>query len=109
MLRAGGGWQRAVEAVHAGIRSVCYRTRRGFDKAWLRQALTTPPVRLLRAKGIVRLAADPRWHEVHVVAGRMRLSPIARGESRESALVFIGAFDAADEERLRACLDLALA
>ncbi|WP_455287155.1 CobW family GTP-binding protein [Cupriavidus necator] len=109
MLLAGKGWQRAVDAVHGGIRSVCYRPPRGFDKARLRQALSTLPVRLLRAKGIVMLAADPRRHEVHVVGGRMRLSPMAQGEGCESALVFIGAFDTVDEDRLRACLDLALA
>ncbi|WP_042878010.1 CobW family GTP-binding protein [Cupriavidus necator] len=110
MLVAGSRWQRAVDPViHEGIRSVSYRTRRRFDKARLRQALATLPVRLLRAKGIVTLAADPRLHEVHVVAGRMRLSPIAQGGTGESALVFIGAFEAADEDRLRACLDVALA
>ncbi|WP_454742897.1 CobW family GTP-binding protein [Cupriavidus necator] len=110
--RAGAGWQRAVGGVHAGIRSLSYRTRRGFDKVRLRQALATLPVRLLRAKGIVRLAADPRLHELHVVAGRMRLSPMEQGESSESSestLVFIGVFDATGEDRLRACLDVALA
>ncbi|UIF90191.1 GTP-binding protein [Cupriavidus sp. UYPR2.512] len=109
VLQAGGRWRRTGETMHAGIRSVSYQTRRDFDKARLRQALATLPVRLLRAKGMVRLAADPRLHEVHVVAGRMRLSPMVQADGGGSALVFIGAFGAEDEKNIRACLDLALA
>ncbi|MEM5429901.1 GTP-binding protein [Cupriavidus oxalaticus] len=110
VLQAHAGWQRP--APHAGIRSMAYRTGRGFDKARLRQALLTPPVRLLRAKGLVRLAADPRLHEVHVVGGRMRMRPLPRGEageSSESALVFIGAFDAAGADAISASMASALA
>ncbi|AMR80911.1 CobW family GTP-binding protein [Cupriavidus nantongensis] len=106
----GSGWQRGgVDGGHAGIRSVAYQTHRSFDKARLRQALATMPVRLLRAKGLVRLDADPRVHEVHVVGGRMRLRPAEGAGLQNSALVFIGAFDAEAEARLRACMDAALA
>lgn len=109
VLQAGGHWRRPVGTVHAGIRSISYQTGHDFDKMRLRQALKTLPVRLLRAKGMVRLAADPRLHELHVVAGRMRLNPMAQGDAAGSALVFIGAFGAEEERRIRACLDLALA
>ncbi|EON17441.1 hypothetical protein C265_22846 [Cupriavidus sp. GA3-3] len=109
VLQAGGHWRRAVGTVPAGIRSISYQTGRDFDKALLRQALKALPVRLLRAKGMVRLAADPRLHELHVVAGRMRLSPMAQGDAAGSAMVLIGAFGAEEERRIRACLDLALA
>lgn len=113
---AHGGWHRPT--LHAGIRSMVYQTGRRFDKARLRQALLTLPVRLLRAKGLVRLAADPRLHEVHVVGGRMRMRSMPHddagesgesGEFRESALVFIGAFDAAQADAIRACMASALA
>ncbi|SCU75228.1 Cobalamin synthesis protein [Cupriavidus necator] len=109
-LLGGSGWQRgAAGAVHAGIRSIAYETSRCFDKARLRVALATVPVRLLRAKGLVRLAADPRLHEVHLVGGRMRLRPAQSAGFHGSALVFIGAFDAAAQARIRACMDAALA
>ncbi|SCB18348.1 CobW family GTP-binding protein [Cupriavidus alkaliphilus] len=109
-LLNGSGWQRGgVDGGHAGIRSMAYQTPRSFDKARLRQALATVPVRLLRAKGLVRLDADPRLHEVHLVAGRMRLRPAQSAGFQHSALVFIGAFDAQAEARLRACMEAALA
>ncbi|MEM5277222.1 CobW family GTP-binding protein [Cupriavidus taiwanensis] len=106
----GSGWQRGAAAGgHAGIRSFAYQTHRGFDKARLRHALASAPVRLLRAKGLVRFDGDPRLHEVHLVAGRMRLRPAQGAGLRDPALVFIGAFDAAAEARLRACIEAALA
>ncbi|SOZ19959.1 Cobalamin synthesis protein [Cupriavidus taiwanensis] len=109
-LLDGSGWQRGVvDGGHAGIRSMAYQTPRSFDKTRLRQALATVPVRLLRAKGLVRLDADPRLHEVHLVAGRMRLRPAQSAGLQKSALVFIGAFDAQAEARLRACMEAALA
>ncbi|SPA22573.1 Cobalamin synthesis protein [Cupriavidus taiwanensis] len=109
-LLDGSGWQRGVvDGGHAGIRSMAYQTPRSFDKTRLRQALATVPVRLLRAKGLVRLDADPRLHEVHLVAGRMRLRPAQSAGFQHSALVFIGAFYAQAEARLRACMEAALA
>ncbi|AQV97217.1 GTP-binding protein [Cupriavidus necator] len=108
-LLSGAGWQRFKDSIHADIRSVAYQTPRSFDKARLRQALATVPVRLLRAKGLVRLDADPRLHEVHFVGGRIRLRPAEPAESPGSALVFIGAFDAAAEQSIRACMEAALA
>ncbi|WP_427307038.1 CobW family GTP-binding protein [Cupriavidus sp. H39] len=109
-LAGAPGWQRgAAGAGHAGIRSVAYQTARSFDKVRLRQALATLPVRLLRAKGLVRLAADPRLHEVHLVGGKMRLGPAGHADFDGSALVFVGAFDAVAETRLRACMEAALA
>ncbi|WP_029044552.1 GTP-binding protein [Cupriavidus sp. amp6] len=107
LLQSHSGWHRSTP--HTGIRSIAYQTGRGFDKARLRHALSTLPVRLLRAKGLVRLAADPRLHEVHVVGGRMRMRPLAHGGAGESALVFIGAFDAAGADSIRACMASALA
>jgi len=107
LLQSHSGWHRPTP--HTGIRSIAYQTGRGFDKARLRHALSTLPVRLLRAKGLVTLAADPRLHEVHVVAGRMRMRPLAHGGAGESALVFIGAFDAAGADSIRACMASALA
>lgn len=113
LLQAHAGWHRSPP--HAGIRSIAYQTGRGFDKARLRQALLALPVRLLRAKGLVRLAADPRLHEVHVVGGRMRMRPLPHGESAESgvfgesALVFIGAFGAAGADAIAASMESALA
>ncbi|MFS8932976.1 CobW family GTP-binding protein [Cupriavidus taiwanensis] len=116
VLQSHAGWHRP--ALHAGIRSIAYRTGRAFDKARLRQALLKLPVRLLRAKGLVRLAADPRLHEVHVVGGRMRMRSMPHGEAGEfggfgefsdSALVFIGAFDAAEADAISASMESALA
>ncbi|MCY1277965.1 putative metal chaperone YciC [compost metagenome] len=119
VLQARAGWHRPTP--HAGIRSMAYQTGRGFDKARLRQALLTLPVRLLRAKGLVRLAADPRLHEVHVIGGRMRMRAMPHGEAGESggfggfggfgksALVFIGAFDAAGADAISASMESALA
>lgn len=109
-LLAGSGWPRgAAAAGHAGIHSIAYQTPRSFDKARLRQALATVPVRLLRAKGLVRLAADARLHEVHLVGGKMRFGPADHADFDGSALVFIGAFDAGAEARLHACMEAALA
>ncbi|WP_432262223.1 CobW family GTP-binding protein [Cupriavidus sp. TMH.W2] len=108
-LLSGAGWQRLPDATHADIRSIAYQTPRSFDKARLRQALATVPVRLLRAKGLVRLEADARLHEVHLVGGRIRLRQAGPAESPGSALVFIGAFDAAAEPAIRACMEAALA
>ncbi|NSX16433.1 GTP-binding protein [Cupriavidus taiwanensis] len=109
-LLGGSGWQRGgAIAVHAGIRSIAYETSRTFDKARLRAALATMPVRLLRAKGLVRIGADARLHEIHLVGGRMRLRPAQGAGFDGSALVFIGAFDDAAQARIRACMDAALA
>ncbi|WP_434034173.1 CobW family GTP-binding protein [Cupriavidus sp. a3] len=110
VLQAHAGWPRP--APHAGIRSFAYQTGRSFDKARLRQALLSLPVRLLRAKGLVRLAADPRLHEVHVVGGRMRMRSMPHGDAGEFgefALVFIGAFDAAGADAISASMESALA
>ncbi|RDK11194.1 CobW family GTP-binding protein [Cupriavidus lacunae] len=108
-LLSGAGWRRFPDATHADIRSVAYQTPRSFDKARLRQALATVSVRLLRAKGLVHLDTDPRLHEVHFVGGRIRLRPAESGDFRGSALVFIGAFDAAAEQTIRACMAAAQA
>ncbi|MCO4865456.1 GTP-binding protein [Cupriavidus sp. WGlv3] len=108
-LLAGARWQRVQDASHAGIRSVAYQTLRRFNKARLREALVTVPVRLLRAKGLVWLDADPRLHELHLVGGRIRLRPAERADFRGSALVFIGAFDAVAEQNIRASMEAALA
>ena len=110
VLQAHAGWPRP--APHTGIRSFAYQTGRSFDKARLRQALLSLPVRLLRAKGLVRLAADPRLHEVHVVGGRMRMRSMPHGDAGEFgefALVFIGAFDAAGADAISASMESALA
>ncbi|USE77353.1 GTP-binding protein [Cupriavidus gilardii] len=111
LARGSQRWSRP-DALHRGIVTFAYRTGRAFDKARLRQALKTLPVRLLRAKGLVAFDGDARSHAVHVVAGRMRVEaiPHACGQAPdESALIFIGPFAADDETTVRACLDAALA
>lgn len=108
LSRGSRHWTRP-DALHAGILTFSYRTDRAFDKAALRQALKTLPVRLLRAKGLVAFDGDPRQHAVHLVAGRMRVEPAGHAPQDGSALVFIGPFDAADKDTVRGCLDAALA
>lgn len=111
LLGGRGDWRSATEAgQHAGIRTLAYRTGRVFDKARLRQALKDLPVRLLRAKGIVRLVGDADLHEVHLVGGRLRMGRLESADRMsESALVFIGAFGDAGEAAVRATMDQALA
>lgn len=104
------GWRSVSGAAqHAGIRTLAYRTGRVFDKSRLCQALKNLPVRLLRAKGVVRLAGDVCLHEVHLVGGRLRIGRLAcTDRMSESALVFIGAFGDAAEAAVRATMDQAV-
>jgi len=106
-LLRGGGWQSA-SALHAGIRTLSYQTDLAFDKPRLRQALKGLPVRLLRAKGVVRLAGEDGAHEVHLVGGRLRISRWEEAPQR-SSLVFIGAFGDEGETAVRAMVDEAVA
>jgi G3E family GTPase len=108
-LLDGTGWRPAGDGVHAAIRTFAYRSNRPFDKPRLRQALKDLPVRLLRAKGLVRLAGQAGLHEVHVVGGRLRIGPWPHDGGDESALVFLGPFGEAAEAVVRATLDAATA
>ena len=107
LLRPGAGWQSA-SALHAGIRTLSYQTDQAFDKPRLRQALKALPVRLLRAKGVVRLAGEDGAHEVHLVGGRLRISRWEHAP-QQSSLVFIGAFGSEGETLVRAMVDEAVA
>ncbi|KWR88431.1 CobW family GTP-binding protein [Cupriavidus sp. IDO] len=105
LLGASGHWQRPAGQA---ITSFSYRTGRRFDKGQLRQALRDLPVRLLRAKGIVRLEAGAHPHELHLVGGRMRISALPASAEAESALVFIGCFAPGEEDVVRGHLEQAL-
>lgn len=89
---------------HGGITTFTHVTTRVFDKQWLRQTLRELPVPLLRAKGIVRLAGHPQPKVLHVVGGRMALSPYEGGCDGLSTLVFIGRLKPGDEDSIRGLL-----
>lgn len=94
---------------HSGISSFSYRSDFRLDKKKLKDALRTMSVALLRAKGIVWLAQESSPQELHVVGGRILITPFAGHASTESTIVLIGRFTDEDERAVKRCLDNARA
>jgi G3E family GTPase len=70
---------------------------------WLNELLAAQGADILRAKGIVNVAGEPRrlvFQAVHMMLEGDLQSPWGEGEPRESRMVFIGRN--LDEARLRA-------
>lgn len=89
---------------HGGITTFTHVTTRVFDKQWLRQTLREFPVPLLRVKGIIRLAGHAQPKVLHVVGGRIALSPYEGRCDEHSTLVFIGRLSRSDEDAIRLLL-----
>ncbi|GAB2892977.1 CobW family GTP-binding protein [Paralcaligenes ginsengisoli] len=76
------------------------------DKAQLERNLKSLPNEVLRAKGIVYFAADPRAFSVQVVGHRVAIKPVAVGAdmARVSVLVFIGLQETMDQSGIESLI-----
>jgi G3E family GTPase len=59
----------------------------------------------LRAKGIVWLDQEASPQELHVVGGRILITPFAGHAPAESTIVLIGRFSNEDECSVKRCLE----
>ncbi|OAJ60191.1 CobW family GTP-binding protein [Paraburkholderia ginsengiterrae] len=94
---------------HSGITSFSYRSDFRLDKKKLKDAFRNMSVALLRAKGIVWLDQTASPQELHVVGGRILITPFTGHASAESTIVLIGRFTDEDERAVKRCLDNARA
>ncbi|RMI35817.1 CobW family GTP-binding protein [Nocardia stercoris] len=87
--------------LHDGYRSVSFRSSADLDPRRLVEVLAPPPAGVYRAKGHAAFAVrgERRKFVMHLVGRHLVFEPAgwSRGESRESALVFIGTGLDADE------------
>ena len=94
---------------HQGICSFSFRSDFRLDRKKLKDVFRTLTVPLLRAKGIVWLDQDASPQELHVVGGRILITPFAghfAGHAAgESTIVLIGRFSDEDERTVKRCLE----
>jgi G3E family GTPase len=105
--RAGEFALGAAERVesHQDICSFSFRSDFRFDRKQLGAAFRALSVPLLRAKGIVWIEQDDAPQELHVVGGRILITPFAGRAAAGSAIVLIGRFSDEDERTVRRCLE----
>jgi G3E family GTPase len=94
---------------HQDICSFSFRSDLRFDKKKLRAVFRSLSVPLLRAKGIVWLDRDASPQELHVVGGRILITPFAGQATTGSMIVLIGRFSDEDERTVKHCLESAQA
>ncbi|WP_434111526.1 CobW family GTP-binding protein [Paraburkholderia caffeinilytica] len=90
---------------HQDICSFSFRSDFRLDRKKLRDAFRGLAVPLLRAKGIVWLDQDASPQELHVVGGRILITPFVGHAAGESTIVLIGRFSDEDERTVRRCLE----
>ncbi|CAE6797915.1 CobW family GTP-binding protein [Paraburkholderia haematera] len=106
--RRAGGFGVTTEGAsnrHPDICSFSFRSDFPLDRKKLRAALRSLSSTLLRAKGIVWLDQDTSPQELHVVGGRILITPFAGHAAAESTIVLIGRFSDEDERAIRRCLE----
>ncbi len=109
LLKPGTGMRAAAaDLLHGEISSFSFQTHRLFDKLALKQLLRHLPMRLLRAKGIVRFADKADAREIHVVGGKVRITDYQGDSSKSSSLVFIGCFSPDEQAEITLRLHAAL-
>lgn len=94
---------------HQDICSFSFRSDFRLDRKKLRQVFRSLSVPLLRAKGIVWLDQQASAQELHVVGGRILITPFAGRAAAESTIVLIGRFSDEDERTVKRCLESAQA
>lgn len=92
---------------HQDICSFSFRSDFRLDRKKLRDVFRNLSVPLLRAKGIVWLDQDASPQELHVVGGRILITPFAGRAAGESTIVLIGRFSDEDERTVKRCLESA--
>lgn len=92
---------------HQDICSFSFRSDFRLDRKKLRDVFRSLTVPLLRAKGIIWLDQNASPHELHVVGGRILITPFAGHVTGESTIVLIGRFSDEDERTVRRCLESA--
>ncbi|MGA9915150.1 CobW family GTP-binding protein [Paraburkholderia sp.] len=90
---------------HQDICSFSFRSDFRLDRKKLREVFRSLSVPLLRAKGIVWLDQDASPQELHVVGGRILITPFAGHAAAESTIVLIGRFTDEDERTVKRCLE----
>jgi G3E family GTPase len=90
---------------HQDICSFSFRSDFRLDRKKLREVFRSLSVPLLRAKGIVWLDRDASPQELHVVGGRILITPFAGHAAAESTIVLIGRFTDEDERTVKRCLE----
>ncbi|MFM0734593.1 GTP-binding protein [Paraburkholderia sediminicola] len=90
---------------HQEICSFSFRSDFRLDRKKLRDVFRSLAVPLLRAKGIVWLDQDASPQELHVVGGRILITPFVGHAAGESTIVLIGRFTDEDERIVRRCLE----
>ncbi len=105
--RAGGPGLTSVSNTgsHPGIYSFSFRSDSRLDRKKLKNAFRTLSAPLLRAKGIVWFEQDISPQELHVVGGRILITPFTGNAPRESTIVLIGRFTDEDEHAVKRCLE----
>lgn len=90
---------------HQDICSFSFRSDFRLDRKKLREVFRSLSVPLLRAKGIVWLDHDASPQELHVVGGRILITPFAGRAEAESTIVLMGRFTGEDERAVKRCLE----
>ncbi|MFM0130655.1 CobW family GTP-binding protein [Paraburkholderia sediminicola] len=90
---------------HQDICSFSFRSDFRLDRKKLKDVFRSLSVPLLRAKGIVWLDRDDSPQELHVVGGRILITPFAGHAAGESTIVLIGRFTDEDERTVKRCLE----
>jgi G3E family GTPase len=90
---------------HQDICSFSFRSDFRLDRKKLREVFRSLSVPLLRAKGIVWLDQEASPQELHVVGGRILITPFAGHAPAESTIVLIGRFSNEDECSVKRCLE----
>ncbi|MEZ0603613.1 GTP-binding protein [Paraburkholderia sp. IW21] len=105
--RTGGLPLAAAERLnsHQDICSFSFRSDFRLDRKKLKDVFRSLSVPLLRAKGIVWLDHDASPQELHVVGGRILITPFAGRAEAESTIVLIGRFTGEDERAVKRCLE----
>jgi len=89
-----GGWNAGN---HSDICSFSFRSDSRLDRKKLKDAFRSMSVEILRAKGIVWLDHESFPQELHVVGGRILITPFSGKAAAESSIVLIGRFTDEDE------------
>jgi G3E family GTPase len=90
---------------HPDICSFSFRSDSRLDRKKLKAAFRNLSAPLLRAKGIVWLDREPLPQELHVVGGRVLITPFSGSAATGSTIVLIGRFTDEDEYAVTRCLD----
>ena len=99
------GSQRGTAVADAGVlfESLSLEFEHGVDMAALAALLSAPPLRLLRAKGLMR-DRDGRTRSLQLVGARTTLAPSTHAGPQQGRLVCIALRGELQAERLRAAL-----